>query len=65
MFLELKNTTFQSIASKILHFVTPLIITQTKKNIYCSERVANLLSSIIHYFRFHHLYIVLKDQFVM
>ena len=28
MFLELKNTTFQSITSKILHFVTPLIITE-------------------------------------
>ena len=26
MFLELKNTTFQSITSKILHFVTPLFI---------------------------------------
>ena len=26
MFLELTNTTFQSITSKILYFVTPLII---------------------------------------
>ena len=26
MFLELKNTTFQSIASKILHFVTPVVL---------------------------------------
>ena len=25
MFIELKNTTFQSIASKILHIVTPLV----------------------------------------
>ena len=28
MFLELKNTTFQSITIKILHFVTPLVIRQ-------------------------------------
>ena len=31
MFLEFKNTTFQSITSKILHFVTPLILQQGQK----------------------------------
>ena len=37
MFLEFKNTTFESITSKILHFVTPLVIDTSKhkfKKIY-------------------------------
>ena len=55
MFLELKDTSFQSITIKILHFVTPLLYTLKK---YKALKLAMLEN--IKLFRFLIYYLLLR-----